>query len=94
VGGVSRKGLAYSLTGGVEFQVLKNLELSPFVEYQAEPHLYNHGAPEASMPDHVFDYGVKATYRLTKEWKASLTADLDQHSGRDWGLRAGVSYNF
>jgi hypothetical protein len=92
--GVSRKSLAYTVTGGVEFQVLKDLALTPFIEYQAEPHLYNRGLPAANFPNHVLDYGVKATYRITREWSASLSADLDQHSVKDWGLRAGVSYRF
>jgi opacity protein-like surface antigen len=94
VADVSRKSFAYTGIGGVEFQVLRNLALTPFVEYQAEPHLYNHGQPLANFPDHLLDYGVKATYRLTRSWNASLSADLDQHSDRDWGLRAGVSYRF
>jgi hypothetical protein len=93
-GGVARKSFAYSLTGGVEFQVLRNLALTPFLEYEAEPHLYNHELPAANFPDHLVDYGVKATYRLTRQWSASLGADLDQYSGRDWGLRGGVSYRF
>jgi hypothetical protein len=40
------------------------------------------------------EYGVKATYRITRTWNASVTADLDQHSGSDWGLGAGLSYHF
>jgi hypothetical protein len=93
-GGVSRKSLAYSLTVGVEFQVLRNLLLSPFMGYEAEPHLYNHETPAANFPDHLLDYGVKATYRICRQWSASLTPSLDQYSGRDWGLRGGVSYRF
>jgi opacity protein-like surface antigen len=91
---VSRKSWAYTGIGGIEFQVLRNLALSPFIEYQAEPHLYNHDLPFASYDDHLFDYGVKATYRFSRNWNASLTASLDQHSERDWGLRGGVSYHF
>jgi hypothetical protein len=91
---VSRKGLAYSIEGGVEFQVLKDLALSPYIEYQAEPGLYNHGLPAADFPDHLVDFGVKATYRITREWSAVLGADLDQRSGRDWGLSAGISYRY
>jgi opacity protein-like surface antigen len=93
-GGVSRKGFAYTLTGGVEFQVLKNLALTPFIEYQAEPSLYNHGLPLTDYPDHVLDYGIKATYRITHQWSASLSADLDQYNRNDFGLRGGVSYRF
>ena len=91
---VSRKGWAYSTTAGVEFQVLKNLALAPYVEYQAEPHLYNHGVPLTDLPDHETYYGVKATYRITHQWSASLSADLDQHSASDFGIRGGVSYRF
>ncbi len=91
---VSRKSFAYTGIAGVEFQVLRDLALSPFLEYQAEPHLYNHEAPFANLESHVFEYGVKATYRLSRAWNASLSADLDQHSDRDWGLREGVSYHF
>jgi hypothetical protein len=90
----SRRSFAYTGIAGVEFQVLRNLALAPFIEYQAEPHLYNHGLPLANMPDHLVDYGVKATLRITHAWNASLTADLDQHSARDWGLLGGVSYHF
>jgi len=93
-GGISRKGFVYDLQGGVEFAVLRDLALTPFVGYEALPHLYNHERPYADFPDHTFDYGVKATYRITRDWKASLTATLDQYSGRDWGLRGGVSYRF
>ncbi len=93
-GDVSRKSFAYSGIGGVEFQVLSSLALTPFVEYQAEPHLYNHELPVANFEDHLVDYGVKATYDLTQAWNASVTADLDQHSEKDWGLRGGVGYRW
>jgi hypothetical protein len=92
-GGASRKGFAYTLDAGVEFQVTRDLDLSPFVEYQAEPHLYDH-SPLADFPDHLMDFGVKATYRLAGMWRASLSADIDQHSARDVGLRAGLAYRF
>jgi hypothetical protein len=93
-GGVSRKSWAYTTAAGVQFQVLKDLALSPFIEYQSEPHLYNRGLPLTDLPDHETYYGVKATYRITQQWSASLSADLDQHSARDFGLRGGVSYRF
>ncbi len=93
-GDVSRKGFIYTLTGGVEFQVLRDLALTPFMEYQAEPKFYNHERPVANFPDYGWDYGVKATYRFTREWSASVTLDLDQYSGSDLGVRAGVEYKF
>jgi hypothetical protein len=92
-GGTSRKGFAYTLDAGVEFQVTRDLDLAPFVEYQAEPHLYNH-SPLADFPDHLAEFGVKATYRLTGAWRVSLSADIDQHSAKDLGLRAGLAYRF
>jgi hypothetical protein len=94
VGGVSRKGFVYDLQGGVEFAVLRDLALTPFVGYEALPHLYNHERPDADFPDHTLDFGVKATYRITRDWKASLTLSQDQYSRHDLGLRGGISYRF
>lgn len=93
-GGVSRRSFAYTFTAGVEFPVLKDLVLTPFAEYQAEPQLYNRQLPGANFPNHILYYGVKATYSITREWSVSLSPDLDQHSVKDWGLRGGVSYRF
>ena len=93
-GGVSRKSFAYSGIAGIQFQILRDLALSPFLQYEAEPHLYNHDPAVANFPDHVLDGGVKATYRITRSWNASLTASLDQYNSRDLGFRGGVSYRF
>lgn len=93
-GDVSRKGYVYTATSGVEFQVLKNLALTPFIEYLGEPKFYNHSLPIANFPDYSWDYGVKATYRIDRDWSASLTASLDQYRASDLGLRAGLSYHF
>jgi opacity protein-like surface antigen len=93
-GGLSQRGFGYTATAGVEFQALKNLALTPFLEYQAEPRFRSGGLPAANFPDHVLYYGVKATYRINRDWSASLGADLDGHSANDWGIRAGVSYHF
>ena len=94
VGGVSRKSVAYTGIAGVQFEVLRNLAVSPFLQYDTEPHLYNHAPAVANFPDHLLEGGVKATYRFTRDWSASLTASLDQYGSRDVGLRAGVSYHF
>jgi hypothetical protein len=93
-GDISQKSFAYSFTTGVQFQVLPALSVSPFIEYDAEPHLHNVVPATANFPDHVIDYGVKATYRLTRQWSVSAAAFQDQYSGRDFGLRAGVDYRF
>jgi hypothetical protein len=94
VAGVSRKSYAYTGVAGVEFQVLRNLALSPFLEYDALPKLYNHAPAVANFPDHTLEGGVKATYRITRQWRASLSATLDQYNSRDIGLRAGLSYHY
>ena len=93
-GGISRKSFADTFTGGVEFSVLSNLALTPFAEYQAEPHLYNHELPAADLPDHLWQYGAKATYRLNTQWSASLTAAMDQYNRNDLGYWAGLSCHF
>jgi hypothetical protein len=93
-GGASRKGFAYSLTGGVEFEITRRIAVTPFLEYDADPHLYNHAPAVANLPDHDLLGGVKGTYRFTRQWSGSLSATLDQYNSRDIGLRAGVSYNF
>jgi len=94
VAGVSRRSFAYTASTGIEFQLLKNLALTPFVEYQAEPHLYNRGLPLTNWPDRDTYYGLKATYRITREWGASVGVDLDRHSTNDFGVKAGLSYRF
>jgi hypothetical protein len=91
---VARKSLAYSFTGGVQFEVLPNLFLAPFTAYQAEPYLYNHEIPHASYPDRDWVYGVKLTCRLTPQWSISLKANGDQYSPNDLGFGAGVSRGF
>lgn len=94
VGGVSRKSVAYTAVAGVQFEVMRNLALSPFLQYDGEPHLYNHTPAVANFPDHVLEGGVKATYRISRAWNVSLTASLDQYNSRDVGLRGGLSYHF
>ncbi len=93
-GNVSKRSFAYTLTGGVEFSVLQNFALTPFAEYQAEPSLTNGDLPLAHMPDHLWTYGVKATYWLSREWSASLTGDFDQYNRNDLGYKVGVTCHF
>jgi hypothetical protein len=93
-GGVSGRSFAYQLSGGVEFEVLRNLALSPFIEYDTEPRLHNSVPAVANFPDHVVEYGVRATYRLARNWSLTGSASVDQYSGSDLGVRAGVAYRF
>jgi hypothetical protein len=90
----SRRSVAFAFDTGVEFQVLKTLALTPYLEYVDAPLLYNRGLPAINFPNHLFTYGVKATAKITKEWSGSLGADLDSHSSNDFGLKASVSYRF
>ncbi len=90
-GNVSRKEFVYTLTAGVEVPLVRNLVLTPFAEYQAEP---NHVGPPIGFSDHVWNYGVKATCRITSQWSASVTGSLDQYNRNDFGYRLGVDYHF
>jgi len=94
VAGMDSKSLVYTFTGGVEFQVAPAVVLTPFVEYQAEPWLDNHAPALGNLPTHDWDYGVKATYRFTPQWGASLGVAMDQYNRNDLGYRAGLSYHF
>lgn len=91
---ITANSLAYAFTAGVEVPVVHRLTLTPFIEYQGEPHLQDHNTAFASLPNYVWDYGIKATYAITREWSASLTAQLDQRSSSDLGLKAGFSYRY
>jgi hypothetical protein len=86
--------LGYNLTGGIEFPVAGDFFLTPFATYLGDPHLQDHDPAVATLPNNVWYYGVKATYRISRQWSASVTAQLDQHSTSDLGLRAAVSYRF
>ena len=82
----------YKLATGVEFQLIPALVLTPYVSYQGTPSHFsddnflwhNHGR--------LWSAGAKATYRVTKQWGASLGAEISEHN--DIGYTAGVSYHF
>jgi len=91
---LTSNSLAYALTAGVEVPVYRSLFLTPFLTYEAEPHLRDHSPATAELPNYAMSYGVKATYRIDREWSASLGAQMQDRSSRDLGLRAGLSYHF
>jgi hypothetical protein len=93
-GGVAHSSWAYSSEAGVEFQVLRRLVLTPYVEYQAEPRLHNNLAPTVNFPNRLWNLGLMATYRLTGRLSASVGLDVNQYSDRDLGYRAGLAYHF
>ncbi len=71
----------YVLTAGGEFQVLRALVLTPFAAYQ-EVHGF----------DRDWNYGLKATYRLTRNWSVSLTPQIDEH--HNLAYLGAVNYHF
>jgi hypothetical protein len=93
-GGISHGSFAYSARAGVEFQVLRRLVLTPYIEYQAEPRLHNNLAPMVDFPNRLWNFGVMATYRLTDRFSATVGFDVNQYSARDLGYRAGLAYHF
>jgi hypothetical protein len=93
-GDIVADSFAYSLETGVEFQVTGRLVLTPFASYEAAPRLRQNNPSVVDIPDFVFDYGAMATYRLTHDWSATLSAALDQHRSSDLGLRGGFSYHY
>ncbi|HEX2854347.1 MAG TPA: hypothetical protein VHO24_14010 [Opitutaceae bacterium] len=81
-GGVSDDGFTYLVGAGVEFQVLTQLVVTPFVNYQDVP----------SLDSRAWGYGAKATYRLAKEWSASFRVRLDEDHNVEY--RIGVNRHF
>ncbi len=73
---------AYAASTGVEFQVAAPLVVSPYIKYEARPHL----------SEHDWDYGLRATYRLAVEWSATIGAQIDEHHDLEYTF--GVNRHF
>jgi hypothetical protein len=80
--GSSIDSFTYVLGAGFELQVRPALVVTPLITYQEAPHLH----------DRVWNYGLKATYRVTREWGASLGAQIDED--RNLEYTAGVNFHF
>jgi hypothetical protein len=80
--GTSIDSFTYVLGAGFELQVRPSLVVTPLITYQEAPHLH----------DHVWNYGVKGTYRVTREWGVSLGAQIDED--HDLEYTAGVNFHF
>lgn len=80
--GSSIDSFTYVLGAGFELQVRPALVVTPLITYQEAPHLH----------DRVWDYGVKATYRVTREWGASLGVAIDEDHNLEY--TAGVNFHF
>lgn len=83
----TENGFTYRFTGGVEFQTLPSLAIAPFTQYQ-QIHAFN----EPGWPAHDWNFGVKATYRLSQHWSATLTPQIDQYRNLDYQL--GLNFHF
>ena len=81
-GGSTIDSFTYVLGAGFELQVRPALVVTPLITYQEAPHLH----------DRVWDYGVKATYRVTREWGASLGVAIDEDHNLEY--TAGVNFHF
>jgi hypothetical protein len=92
--GSARNSFEYMPSAGVELQVLRRLVVTPDIQYQAEPRLRNDLSSVADFPNHLWEYGVKTTYRFTSELSASVGLDLDQYSEKDLGYGAGLTYHY
>ena len=66
---------------GVEFQVLPRLAVTPFAQYQ-----------EIHDLEHDWNYGLKATYRLSERWSVSLVPQIDAHRNVDY--MAGINLHY
>jgi hypothetical protein len=82
-GSVKQHSYAYAFTTGVELPVGTSLSVAPFVSYSAAPKI-------AGV--HDWNYGVKANYRVSKEWSTSFTISIDDE--KDMSYAIGVNYHF
>ena len=80
VGSSRENGFAYSLKTGIEFQLAPKFVLTPYVSYDDAP----------DVRAQVWNYGLQANYRFTKDWSASLGAKIDD----DHNIRYAVGVNF
>jgi hypothetical protein len=76
----------YKLGAGVEFQVAQAILVTPFVNFVRETH----------FNQNEMDYGVKATYRVNREWDLTARAQYNAlHDATDTIEYAlGVNYRF
>lgn len=74
--------LSWAGVAGAEFQLLPPLVLTPYVKYEARPHL----------TEHAWDYGAKATYRFGLEWSATVGLQVNEH--HDWEYLFGLNRHF
>ena len=82
-GSVRENSFVYVIGTGIEFPVGTAFSVAPFVNYRAAKDIG--GARE-------WNYGVKNTYRLSKDWSTSLTVSINDD--KDMTYAIGVNYHF
>ncbi|MBS0632651.1 MAG: hypothetical protein JSS11_12120 [Verrucomicrobia bacterium] len=77
---------AYTLGTGVEFTVAPKLSLTPYVNF----------VRATGFSQNEYDFGVKAAYRLNKEWSLTARAQYDavEHSSDAAEYSLGAAYHF
>jgi hypothetical protein len=85
-GGYSDDSFAYRVGAGVEFQVAPRLSVSPFVTFRRA----------VSFNASEVDLGVKAAYRITRDWSLTAKAQYDavRHDKDATEYSLGVAYHF
>ena len=85
-GGVSDNSFEFLVGVGAEFQAARALTLTPYLNFVRQT-----GANESR-----YDLGMKATYRLTKEWDltAKVQQDFVRHSSDATVFSLGVAYRY
>lgn len=82
----SDDSFVYKLGTGVEFQALPNVTVTPFVTF----------VRATSYNQSELDGGVKAAYRITREWSATARVQYDwiRHSKDTVEYSLGANYRF
>lgn len=85
-GGFSDDSFAYRVGAGVEFQVAPRVSVSPFVTFRRA----------VSFNASEVDLGVKAAYRITRDWSATAKVQYDavRHEKDATEYSLGVAYHF
>ncbi|HNC23801.1 MAG TPA: hypothetical protein PLU52_06305 [Opitutaceae bacterium] len=84
--GSSDSSFAYTLGTGVEFAVAPAFALTPYINF----------VRSTGFNRSEFDYGVKATYRVNRQWSASVGWEYDavSHFKDRQTYSVGVNYHF
>ena len=85
-GGASDSSFAYTIGTGAEFQLTHLLVVTPYINF----------VRATGFNRSELDYGVKATYRINRQWGVSVGAELDavRHAKDAMTYTVGVNYHY